>query len=99
MARAGVETLGDRIKSLRRHAGLTATQAGELAGLKGRGHVASFERGATGITGGTLARLADVFGVSLDWLYRGLGEAPTKLAVKKAVALARVRRAAEDARA
>jgi hypothetical protein len=40
---------------------------------------------ATGITGGTLAKIADVFGVEMGWLYRGTGKAPSRAGVIAAI--------------
>ena len=74
---------------------MTPAQLVKFAGLKGRGHVAVLEQGASGITGGTLARIADVFGVSLDWLYRGNGKVPERAEVRAAVQRAK---AAHEAR-
>lgn len=71
------QTLSDRLKIARAAAGIdSARQLSRRAGLAD-GHVAMFERGVLDDgSAKTLARLADVLGVSLDWLVRGIGEGP-----------------------
>lgn len=73
---------------------LTPAHLTRLARLKSRDHVRIIESGAPGIHGDTLAKLSDVFGVSMNWLYRGDGKAPTRADVL--VAVARSQRAYEQ---
>lgn len=55
-----------------------------------RGHVSAIESGRNkNPSADTLRPIAEVLGISLDWLIRGIGPAPTERAVKKAVEAAR----------
>jgi len=68
----------------------TGSELSMLAGLV-RSHVWQIENGARrdGVTGDTIARLAQALGVSMDWLYLGKGPTPTQAMVLRAVARAR----------
>lgn len=83
----GRETFGGRIERLRGLAGLSARELDALAGLRA-GHTRSIETGAIGpaISARTLSQIADVFDVSIDWLFNGTGPAPKDESVRKAVA-------------
>lgn len=79
-----------RITQLRALADISARQVDALAGLKGTCYTNSIELGArVNILNETLAAIADVFGVSMDWLFRGVGPEPTQVEVVAAVARAR----------
>jgi transcriptional regulator with XRE-family HTH domain len=68
---------------------LSSSQVSQLAGLV-RTHVWLIETSArTNFTIDTIARIAEVLGVSLDWLYRGVGRAPTPGSVRAAIARAK----------
>ncbi len=56
----------EKIKQLRKEAGLTQAQAAEKVGLSARGYQ-DLELGATP-RGDTLVAIADYYGVSIDWL-------------------------------
>lgn len=64
------ETIGDRIRTLRRGRGLSQ---GELAGQVGltQTTVSNYERGKRTMDIDTARSLADHFGVSLEWLANG----------------------------
>lgn len=98
MARAAAEGLGERIRSLRAQVGITARELDALADLAAC-HVNAIEL-TSKISTKSLERIADVFGVSLDWLLRGDGRARTRDQVRAAVARAssRAKRVAEQAR-
>jgi transcriptional regulator with XRE-family HTH domain len=83
-----VRSLPERLRFLRTTAGITYSSVDELAGLR-RGHARVVETGKRPyIEAHTVAALADVFGVTMDWLFRGLGDAPTDASVRDAVAKA-----------
>ena len=86
------EDFGIRIGRLRRLAGLSGRKLSALAGLKANGHAASIERlSPDRISMETVAKIADVFGVSVDWLYRGRGKLPSDRRILAAVAEAQAR--------
>ncbi len=65
--------LGNRIRAVRALVpGRTAEQLSDLIGVR-RGSVANWESGTTGIRDDNLAKLAEVCGVSLEWLMTGHG--------------------------
>jgi transcriptional regulator with XRE-family HTH domain len=79
-------SLQDRLRTLRTMAGLEPSEVGRLAGLVGRSHVDQIESGRTlHPRADTLTKLAELFGVSLDWLVRGHGPMPSRLCVLIAV--------------
>jgi transcriptional regulator with XRE-family HTH domain len=88
-------TLAERLTRARRLAGLSARALSELARDAGVGtgsdaHVGMIERGTVKYPRPeTLARLAAVLGVSLDWLITGNGDEPTAEQVRAAVDAAR----------
>jgi transcriptional regulator with XRE-family HTH domain len=83
------EALGARIERLRGLTGLSARGLARLAGLHGS-HVWTIESSASEqVSASTLRRIADVFGVTIDWLFDGEGEGPTPDSLRKAVARAR----------
>jgi transcriptional regulator with XRE-family HTH domain len=88
------KTLAKRLQELRGIAGnIPASHVDELAGLT-RGHTLTIERNPDGSPNSrTALRLCDVFGVSLDWLVDGRGDAPSDDDVRKAVAAAIARAA------
>lgn len=85
------ETLGGRIERLR---GLTELSARELDGLAGLrfGHTRLIETGhVKDVNSATLSSIAEVFGITLDWLYSGTGPAPDETALARCVAAAKRR--------
>lgn len=87
----------DRLRELRAIAGgLSQRELSLLAGLNGS-HVGLIEQGRVTEPGGaTMAKLAEVFGVSLDWLVLGVGAAPRPEQVVASVEAARARLAGSD---
>lgn len=85
-------TISGRIKLLRDLASppMTARELDRLTGLR-EGHLAMLEkRCSERVEARTLHRVAVVFGVSMEWLYSGLGAAPK--ADDLAMPVARARR-------
>lgn len=76
---------GRRLAEARAMAGLSARELSTRAGLA-RSIVSLFEAGKKGANAETVAKLADVLGVSMDWLYRGVGIQPSMRRIKTAVA-------------
>jgi len=86
---AARKTFGARIFTLRSLAGLSARELDALSGLTS-GHARALEVEPNRfVAAQTLARIASVFGVSLDWLYAGDGPEPSERGVLRAVARAR----------
>lgn len=67
--------LGNRIKSLRIHKGLSQDKLGELAGLNGK-YLGEVERGSSNISLMNLSKLADALDVSLLSLLSASHERP-----------------------
>jgi len=69
--------LGRALAALRRRAGLTQAQAGELAGIRNT-HVSSVERGERGLSYRTMLALLRAYGVGLrelvDEIERGVAK-------------------------
>lgn len=77
-----------RLQHARELSGLSARRLGTLAGLS-TATVALIESGERKAPSAeTLARLAKVLGVSLDWLISGAGDPPDEATVRAAVAAA-----------
>lgn len=90
-AKSVVVPLPERLRFLRTSAGLTFSSLDNLAGLR-RGHSRVIEGGhRLRIEAQTVANLAEVFGVTMDWLYLGVGEDPTESEVRRAVERATAR--------
>ena len=71
-----LDTLPRRLEYARKAAGLNRSALAVAAGLN-PSHVRLIEEGdREHPTGTTLAKLADALNVSLDWLVRGIGDAP-----------------------
>jgi transcriptional regulator with XRE-family HTH domain len=66
-----------RLRELRKAKDLSQTQLGELADLHYT-HIGRFERGTSRPSGDTLKRLADVLGVTSDYLLEGAPDAAAK---------------------
>lgn len=78
-----------RLKKTRELGGLAASELAGLAGLS-PGYVRHIEKGVRENPGIEAASaIANVLGVSIDYLVRGEGEDPTEEQVKAAIALAR----------
>jgi transcriptional regulator with XRE-family HTH domain len=65
-----LEGFAQRLRELRKGKNLSQTELGQLAGLHYT-HIGRFERGASRPSGDTLMRLADVLGVTSDYLLDG----------------------------
>ncbi|MDP2368205.1 helix-turn-helix domain-containing protein [Rhodoferax sp.] len=66
-----------RLRELRKQKDLSQTALGKLAGLHYT-HIGRYERGASRPSGDTLKRLADVLGVTSDYLFGGAADDVTK---------------------
>jgi transcriptional regulator with XRE-family HTH domain len=85
------DDFGGRIERLRLLGGLTARELDRLAGLQ-PGHVRHIERGLRKhVSADTIAGIADVFGVSSDLLFRGIGTMPDRAEVCAGIARSRKR--------
>lgn len=65
------KTIGDRIRSLRKVQGLTQEKLAERAEID-RSHMGFIEQGRRQPTLATLHKIANVLGISLEDLFRGL---------------------------
>jgi transcriptional regulator with XRE-family HTH domain len=72
-----VEGFAKRLRDLRRAKGLSQTELGKLAGLHYT-HIGRYERGASRPSGDALKRLADVLGVTSDYLLEGAADEAAK---------------------
>jgi transcriptional regulator with XRE-family HTH domain len=92
-----LRTLKHRVRWARKTAGVGQTELSELAGLT-RTHIGTFESDRTrgSLDGTTILALADVLGVSMEWLVAGRGETPSAEHLIASVLRARE---ARDARA
>lgn len=70
MTRKSSLTLGERLLSARKDNGLSQPQLAEKARVD-QSRLSKYERNETDPSTETLARLASVLGVSLDWLITG----------------------------
>lgn len=85
--------LHERLRRARETAELSQRELSRLAGLS-EGTVWFIEcRPDKETAQSFVVALADVLGVSLDWLVRGLGDEPTAEQIRAAVAVARERAA------
>ncbi|WP_051361314.1 helix-turn-helix domain-containing protein [Desulfuromonas sp. TF] len=64
------EAVGERIREVREKAGLSMEALGSILG-KGKGAVFKYEKGQSDPETLTLARIAEIGDVSLDWLITG----------------------------
>jgi transcriptional regulator with XRE-family HTH domain len=62
-----VATFGDRVKELRNEKGLTQEQLGDMVGLK-QSSIGMIEINRREVSNKILVRLADIFGVTTDYL-------------------------------
>ena len=69
-------TIGERIKKIRKEAGLTLDKFGERIGLK-KASLSQIENGRNGASDQTIKMIAREFCVSEDWLRTGEGEMRT----------------------
>lgn len=86
-------TIATRVRYLRKLAQMKLRELDRLAGFR-EGHVyqlESRESGSKRLEARTVHRIAEVFGVSMQWLYLGEGRAPSRDTV--ALPVARARRA------
>jgi transcriptional regulator with XRE-family HTH domain len=91
-------SIGERLQHLRELAGLDRADLSTLAHLAPP-HVGMIERGdVKSPSGNTVAALAEVLGVSTDYLLRGSGIEPDAEAVRVAVEKTRSERSAAETR-
>src|SRR5438552_2230577 len=69
---AKANELGNRLREAREMAGLTQTAAAEALGMR-RPSVSEIESGRRRVTTDELYKIADLYGVSADWLATGEG--------------------------
>ena len=94
-----MQTMAQRLAHLREMGGVSRLELHVLAKIS-RGFPGHIETGRVQDVGVTvLGRIADVFGVTIDWLARGDGKAPTTRSVAEAVKAARRREARATAKA
>lgn len=78
-----MQTLGERLRWAREASGLSQRALSGRAKLSPR-HVGLIELDTyKTIEGTTAAQIAGVLGLSLDWLLKGAGDAPTAAAIKE----------------
>lgn len=83
------ESFGDRIERLRNLSEMSSRELDALAGLRA-GHSRQIEQfSPPHVEVLTLSRIGDVLGVSIDWLYTGLGDKPSNERVIESVRKAR----------
>ena len=76
------EEIGKRLKRLRKALGKTQAEMAELVGISKRAW-GLIEKGARRINVGAALRLCDLYGLSLDWIYRGnIAQLPLNLIEK-----------------
>lgn len=92
---ASMDTLGRRLAYATAVSGLSRRELGRFAGVS-ESLVGMAIARDTGVASKTLGRLAEVLGVSSDWLLRG-GRTPSSRRIRAAVDAARARRAASAA--
>ena len=68
-----MKTIGERIKHIRKSAGLTQQKFADTIGLK-QNTVATFEMGKTSPSDRTIADICREFNVNRQWLETGIGE-------------------------
>jgi transcriptional regulator with XRE-family HTH domain len=84
------ETVSMRLRWAREAAGLSCRELSTLAKLGAPTHVALIESETRGrVAASTLVQLADVLGVSLDWLAAGKGTRPDEEMIRRSVERAR----------
>jgi len=82
---------------LREWSGISARETDRLLG-RAEGHTSLIEAGRSkGIEARTVSAMAELFGVSMDWLFSGTGKAPEMGAVRASVVRAQRRHAASAA--
>lgn len=68
-------TIGGRMRILRSASGLTQDAAAEACGVS-QASLSRWERGEAAPPVDFIAKLAEIGGISLDWLVRGEGDGP-----------------------
>ena len=63
--------VGERIGKLRRDSNLSRAQFGRMIGLSEQ-YIGKIERGITGVSGATIAKICDTTGVSADYILFGV---------------------------
>ncbi|HEY2509462.1 MAG TPA: helix-turn-helix transcriptional regulator [Polyangiaceae bacterium] len=83
-------SLAERLRELRITAGISSRELGRLAGLS-HGHIGQIEREELDVRAVKLVGIAEVLGVSLDWLCLGKGEPPSGEMLQRSIRAARRR--------
>ncbi len=72
----------NKIKTLRKYLGLTQVEFADILEIK-QNHLSNIEKGERNITLDIAQKLCNYFDLSLDWLIRDKGEAPTRIHIVK----------------
>ena len=72
----GSAEVGERIRAARKHASLSQDELAERLHM-GQATYSRIERGLTDARGSAIATIADICGVSPDWLLLGRGDGPS----------------------
>ena len=92
-----MSTIATRVSQLLNLSQLSAREFDRISGLVETHCSMILHRKSSSIDTSTASKIADAFGVTLDWLANGTGDAPTAEHVRAAVAAARERHAAAKA--
>ena len=81
-----LQTVGQRLKWLRQQCeGLVLRDLQKICGV-GSAHLSKLERDALkGVEVGTLSAICEAYGVTLDWLARGIGKKPSGKRVRESL--------------
>lgn len=79
-----MQTIGERLRWLRERIGVPCDKIDELLGMT-RGQDEHYEKGRRSPSADTVVKLAEIFGVTTDWILRGEGKEPKTLRVNEAV--------------
>lgn len=70
-----IDTIGSRIRTLRKKLGLTGAELGEIIGV-GKQAISSYENGRVKVPIESMIKIATLGAISLDWLITGKGSGP-----------------------
>lgn len=85
LIRVGMNTLPDRLRFLRTASGRSARRLCRDAGLKSHVHWTGLELGKRDPCGSTLRKISLLCGVTMDWLYAGVGDEPDPSSIRAAI--------------
>ena len=88
MRKRAPSAIGRRLGRVRGLAGLSARELDRLAGIA-EGHTSLLESIVGDVKATTLAKIARVLGVSIDWFVNGTGAMPTRESLVSAIETAR----------